>query len=191
MQKFESPASNKLSDAALFEAIARREVRALAALYDRYGAVLYSLARNILGHEEQAQDAVARTFGAIWQKGFANNGAMRPHVGSWLVLTCRNFSLTKMREPGSFSFAQTEELMQYAEGSHDAVLGNEACRRRRGLIEQLPPHQKQIVEMSFLKGMKPAEIAVAAGLHAEEVQMQLHQTMRKIAAPWHDEPLRE
>lgn len=191
MKKFESPAGNNLSDAALLQAIVGREVWALAALYDRYATVLYSLAWNILGREKPAQDAVTRTFLTIWQNGFADSGAIRPHLGSWLVLTCRKFSLAQLHEPGSFSFTQAEEIVQYADGAHDAVLGSEAGNRIRGILAQLPPRQKQIVEMSFLKGMKPAEIAIAAGLQTEEVQVHMHQTMRKIAEPLREDRLRD
>src|SRR4029077_16288521 len=55
------------ADDALMAALAGRDLSALAALYDRYGRLAYSLAYRILGESEAAEDVVQDAFLSAWR----------------------------------------------------------------------------------------------------------------------------
>src|SRR2546422_8248875 len=54
-------------DDALLSSLAARDLGALAALYDRYGRLAYSLAYRILGESEAAEDVVQDASLSTWR----------------------------------------------------------------------------------------------------------------------------
>ena len=57
----------KLDDTALVALIARRDERALGALYDRYSRLAFSLAVRIVGDRALAEEITADSFISVWR----------------------------------------------------------------------------------------------------------------------------
>src|SRR5213082_4206972 len=72
------------ADDALMAALARRDLSALAALYDRYGRLAYSLAYRILGEAEAAEDVVQDAFLSAW-RGATGYRRERGNPRAWLL----------------------------------------------------------------------------------------------------------
>src|SRR5947209_4652614 len=62
--------------------LAQRDEKAFAALVQRYGPLVLSVCRRVLGHEQDAEDAFQATFLVLARK--AGSIAKRDSVGSWL-----------------------------------------------------------------------------------------------------------
>src|ERR1700722_724604 len=76
-------------DAELVKRLQRRDPRALAELYDRYGRLVYALIFRVVRDTGIAEDLVQETFLRVWNRvqGFeAEKGA----VGPWLLAVARN-----------------------------------------------------------------------------------------------------
>src|SRR6059036_1863992 len=71
-------------DDALLISLAARDLGALAALYDRYGRLAYSLAYRILGESEAAEDVVQDAFLSAW-KGAGSYRRERGNPRAWLL----------------------------------------------------------------------------------------------------------
>ena len=68
----------------------------LESVYHAYGRALYSVACNVLGNGDDAQDCVHDALVRIWQR----TGSYRPERGSlrsYLLVSVRNEALTRKR----------------------------------------------------------------------------------------------
>lgn len=175
-----------LSDAKLYEALAERKAWALSTLYDRYATVLYSLAYNILQRDSTAQEIVEQTFVMLWHKSAALQQAVRDHVGSWLLLFCRNLAITYYRFQNQLAEmpSRAEELEQwctaFVANTSDPLPLAENKERLRAVLECLPKPQRAIVDMIFLRGMTTTEIAGKTHLTESEVRTQMHIALMKM-----------
>ncbi|MGA2592306.1 MAG: sigma-70 family RNA polymerase sigma factor, partial [Bryobacteraceae bacterium] len=78
----------------------RRDPRAMAELYDRYGRLVYALVVRIVRDGGIAEDLVQETFLRVWNRvqGFdAEKGALGP----WLLAVARNRAIDYLRSTGN------------------------------------------------------------------------------------------
>src|SRR5437867_12537831 len=87
------------SDEYLVARMAARDQEALSAIYDRYRAVLFSLALRILRDRAEAEEALADVFLQAWRQagGFDRS---RGAVGAWLINLCRSRAIDRLRARG-------------------------------------------------------------------------------------------
>jgi len=83
-------------DVELGRALAAGDLNALAAVYDRYGALAYSVALRILGDPAVAEDIVQESFLKLWSNAAAFD-ASRGSLRSWLMTSVRNRSIDQLR----------------------------------------------------------------------------------------------
>jgi RNA polymerase sigma-70 factor, ECF subfamily len=77
------PATDYATEAELLAACRRQDLRAFERLYDAHSARLKSVAFHILGHRQDAEDAVQETFVKVYRAigGFQGHSG----IGTWLV----------------------------------------------------------------------------------------------------------
>jgi RNA polymerase sigma factor (sigma-70 family) len=83
-------------DAALLERMAGRDPEGVSLLYDRYGALAFSLAYRLLRERGAAEDVVQASFLAVWRSAAtydARRGAVRP----WLLTIVHHQAITALR----------------------------------------------------------------------------------------------
>ncbi len=173
------------TDAELLAAIAQRQDWALAELYDRYATVLYSLAIKILGNTAPAQDVLQEAFLTAWRKADLYN-QKRGNVGTWLIVLCRNLAIDHYRVKMRLASRHVElesaaELLvaQSDDPAHSAMAVEDGRLLRLALM-QLPPEQKQVIEMAYFQGMSQSEIAEATGTPLGTVKTRTRQAMMKL-----------
>lgn len=102
----------ELEDVRCLRASARGDFAALASLYDRYGARMKSIARNLTGSTEDAEDAVQETFLKVHRSAPGFRGASK--VSTWiyrlLVNTCHDV-LRKRRRRGEVDILSDTEAL--------------------------------------------------------------------------------
>ena len=84
------------SDEALVARIARGDEAAFAELYDRLGALAYSLAVRILRNPSLAEEATQEAFVAVWRNA-ARFDARRGSARAWVLLQVRARSIDRVR----------------------------------------------------------------------------------------------
>lgn len=180
-----SESSKSFSDTELLAAVAEMQEWALAELYDRYSTVLYTLAFKILGDAAPAQDVLQETFLTAWRKASLYD-QKRGNVGAWLIVLCRNLAIDHYRAKMRLASRRVElesagELL--TETSADpasAVLMQEDGRVLRQALAQLPPEQRQVIEMAYFQGMSQTEIAAATNAPLGTVKTRTRQAMFKL-----------
>jgi RNA polymerase sigma-70 factor (ECF subfamily) len=148
-------------DADLLGKVQRGDELAMAALYDRYSKIVYSVALRVLRDPASAEDVLQEIFMQVWRSP-AKFIATRGTLGGWLAVVTRNRSIDKLRRKRPTE--QVEE-MQLASSCNlaDEAERNVMMERARVVILQLPPEQRKTLEMAFFDGLTHSEIAEMTG----------------------------
>ena len=145
----------------------RRDPKAMAQLYDRFGRVVYSIIFAVVRDTGIAEDLVQETFLRVWNRmgGF---DAERGALGSWLVTVARNRAIDHIRSVSSRNTRNTFELEErehpslFADAEQESVSADEA-RRVHAALNSLTVNQKRVIQMAYFEGMSQTEMAERMG----------------------------
>ena len=148
-------------DAALLGLVERGDEYAMAALFDRYSKVVYSVALRVLRDPASAEDVLQEVFMQIWRSP-ERFVASRGSLGGWLAVVARNRSIDTLRRK------KPSEPVDDMVMASNYNLANEAERnslmeKARATIVLLPPEQRKTLEMAFFDGLTHSEIAEMTG----------------------------
>ena len=170
------------TDEALMQLMAEGNEFAFTELYGRYHQKLYSFAFQLSGSKEEAKDIVQDVFSKIWERKNLFEG--KCVFSSYLFKMIRNFSIDRIRRITQKSRI-IEELTSDADGQQNNsteqwVLKNELQNRIRGMVDQLPPRQKEVFILHREKGLKYNEIASSLGLSTSTVENHFSRAVEKL-----------
>lgn len=151
-----------LDEDAQVVALAKRDPRAFAPLYDRYFDPVYRYCYRRLGDREAAADATAQVFA----KALAALPRYRedaPSFRSWLFAIAHNVITDDLRARRPVApMDAAAHVAATGPSPEDMVLTDEAGGTVRALLAMLPADQRQILELR-LAGLTGPEIAAALG----------------------------
>ena len=140
----------------------RADRAALGPLYDRYGGLVYGLARAILQSQEEAEDLTQEIFVMLCQG--TTFDARRGSLGAFLTTLTRSRAIDRLRRRGrrlrilhaSWRGAPPPELPA---GPADRIATRESSERVRSAVAELPDNERRVLEMVYYRGLTQAEIA--------------------------------
>src|SRR5579875_1118858 len=148
-------------DSVLLERVRRGDEGAMAALYDRYAKVVYSVSLRVLRDVAAAEDVLQEIFMQVWR----NPGSFletKGSLGGWLAVVARNRSIDSLRRR-----RPTDQVEEVALASSfnlaDEAERNSLMERARAAIVHLPAEQRKTLEMAFFDGLTHTEIAEMTG----------------------------
>lgn len=155
-------ASNMVStDAMLVSAIRSGDEQAMAQLYDRYSAIVYSVALRVLGDTAGAEDVLQEVFLQLWRSPDVFD-ASRGSLPGWLAVIARNRAIDSLRKRrpetdiGEVVVPVIPDLARGAEWSR-------ALEKIRSVLGSMPSSQRSALEMAFFEGLTHTEIATRTG----------------------------
>ena len=158
-------ARQAMSDEDLMSAICSRAEWAIELLYQRYHRYAYSLAFHILRDSSAAEDVVQEVFLSIWRKA----ASYQPQNGSvhrWLQAIVHHRAIDKIRAAThrDYQWAPLQAENEQDPASEEPELWEQAWHGEqqtliRAALEQLPPEQRQVIELAYFGGYTHAEIA--------------------------------
>jgi RNA polymerase sigma-70 factor, ECF subfamily len=148
-------------DKALLERVLARDQSAMAEIFDRYSGMAYSVAMRVVKDSAQAEDVMQDVFFQVWQ----NPGAFvsdRGSLGAWLAVVVRNraIDVIRRRKPTD---AVEDVILPASTNVAAEVEHRTLIERVRNVMKDLPPEQRESVELAFFEGMTHAEIAQKKG----------------------------
>ena len=159
-------------EAQLVRRIAGGEEAALGLLYDRLGSAVYSLCLRIVHDPGAAEEITQETFVRLWRSA-ASFSEERGRVSSWLLRIAHNLALNEIRRrqsrPVAAPATEWEAVVASvadtrSEGDPVVVTGmREQAEVVRRALAELPPPQRQAIELAFFGGLSQAEVAAALG----------------------------
>ena len=152
-----------LADEELMELVDAGEVRAFDVIFDRHAGAGYSLAYRMCGRRALAEDVVQEAFLSLWRSGTGYDRA-RGSVRSWVLSAVHNRAIDALRRTGAkagrdVSDEGIAEGLQAPEATDTEVVRRDEARRVRGALEELPPDQRQVIELAYFGGLTHSQIA--------------------------------
>jgi RNA polymerase sigma-70 factor, ECF subfamily len=184
------PARLDSPDAALVARAATGDERALGELYDRYGAMAFSLACAIVGERADAEEVVADTFAQVWRSAAGFDPA-RGSVAAWVATIARSRALDLVRSRRRRARVLEEAAVVTDEGEalvlapslepadRNAEMTETSVLVRRSLAD-LPAPQRRVIELAYFGGLSQSEIATQLSEPLGTVKTRMRAGMEKL-----------
>jgi RNA polymerase sigma-70 factor (ECF subfamily) len=160
-RSFDRTAGSSVDDLGLLSEIQAGSQDAMAAFFDRYSRMVYSVALRVLKDSGEAEDVMQEIFVQVWQKPGAFVSG-RGSLGGWLVVMARNRAIDKLRrrKPSDpvelFALPSSTNLAQESERHF-------LMEKIQAAMANLPEEQRAAVELAFFDGLSHSEIAEKTG----------------------------
>jgi RNA polymerase sigma-70 factor (ECF subfamily) len=180
-------------DQTLMMHIAQRNEAALAALYDRYGGLVVSIAYHLLGRRETAEDVALEVFTRVWEHGHTYD-AGRGQVRTWLANITRHRAIDVLRResvrPESTAVGWSGVGFEPAvEASSPESLADRSWQQQRvrAAVAALPKEQQAALALAYFQGLTHREIAAKLGEPLGTVKGRIRAAMHKLRDSLQDE----
>jgi RNA polymerase sigma-70 factor (ECF subfamily) len=168
------------SDEALMQAIAKRDERAFAVLYDRYGPRMYRFFLRMLWRDAaKAEDFTQELFLKIIEKPQLFNHDYK--FQTWIYTLAANLCKNEYRRQRPE--ALTIEKEEVWEDDLPEKIDNQLFEQHlRASIGQLTENHHQCFVLRYQEGLSVAEIAEIVGCPEGTVKSRLHHALRQVSS---------
>jgi len=169
------------------DGVRRGDGHAIAALYDRYSSLVFSLGLRMLGDRESTEELVQEVFLRAWRQA----ATYQPSLGrlsSWLLGIARNLAVDELRRrgvrPQRAAGDPEEQLAQVAstntESPEEEVVSSAQRAEIQHALATLPPPQRRVMELAYYSGLTQAEIAEQLGDPLGTVKTRMRLATQKL-----------
>ncbi|HTX16323.1 MAG TPA: sigma-70 family RNA polymerase sigma factor [Candidatus Baltobacteraceae bacterium] len=177
----------RASDAALIEKVMQRDENALAALYDRYGAMLSSVLNRILRDNQAAEEILQDIFLQLWRMP-SRFDASRGSLPGWLLVIARNRAISRLRRHNPAAGGElAENSVACAINIESAAAQKQLLDRVKSALDRLPAEQRACVELAYFEGLTHSEIAARTGEPLGTVKTRLRSGVETLKRALHSE----
>lgn len=176
---------NRAADLDLMRRLVQGDESALAAVYDRYAGIVYSVAIRVLRDAGAAQEVMQDIFYHLWCNASDYN-ASRGGLGAWLLVSARNRAIDRLRRRKLTEAPKPADLIPLAFDLESTVARAELMSRIKSALGSLPESQRQALELAYFEGMTHSEIAQRTGDPLGTVKTRLRaalQALRQVLNP--------
>jgi len=161
--RFRQGAMRSLADEELMQLVQDGDVRAFEVVFDRHSSAAFSLAYRMCGRRATAEDIVQDAFLSLWRSG-SGYDPRRGSVRSWVLSVVHNRAVDAMRRLGAKSGLDVPdegiaERLPAAETTDAEVERRDDARQVRTALDELPPDQRQVIELAYFGGFTHTQIA--------------------------------
>ncbi len=161
--RFGSKDFRGLADEELMELVRGGEVQAFEVIFDRHSAAAFSLAYRMCGRRSAAEDIVQDAFLSLWRSS-SGYDAGRGSVRSWVLSVVHNRAIDVFRRHGSRDSRDVPddgiaERLPSPDATDLEVERRDDARQVRTALEELPPDQRQVIELAYFGGFTHTQIA--------------------------------
>ncbi len=170
----------------LLPRIATGDERAVRECVQRYGALVWSLARRWSADTLDAEDAVQEVFIDLWRTAVRFD-ATRASEAGWVAMIARRRLIDRARRrqrtPELEAFPSGFDVADEAAESPEEEIDRESrAERARAVLRSLPPAQRQLLELSLLDGKTHDEIARETSLPLGTVKSHIRRGLLRARA---------
>ena len=169
----------------VWERIHNGDISAFEELYDGFAKVMFSLSLEILGDRWEAEEVIQDIFSVLWKKPEAYSPT-KGKFSSWLQVLTRNRSIDRYRSrKRRLDRGETDEILSSRpdqmdkDGAEKATASDEHEHLHRAFTH-LPQEQRQVIELSYFKGLNQQEIAKQLNLSLGTVKSRIRLAIEKL-----------
>jgi RNA polymerase sigma-70 factor (ECF subfamily) len=166
-------------DAELLTRVADRDREAFELLYHRYVRSIFGLALRRLRDRTRAEDAVQETFAAIWRSA-ASYKPERGPAAPWLYAIARNAIVDRFRAQVDTT-AEVPDFASGEPGPADRAESSYVSWRVHRALEELPPREREVVELAYWSGMSQSEVADYLNIPLGTVKTRTRSALARLA----------
>ena len=167
--------------------IARGDVAAFAAVYERYAARVHAWAAHALG-AGAADDAVQEVFIRVWRKAHQFDPA-RGRFVTWLMAIARHHVLRELERSGRERRVGADEidaalrsLVDPAPGLDERAWLSEQERLVGRALVELPAEQRRVLVLGYFLGMTQSQMSRSLEVPLGTVKKRVRLGLRKLRA---------
>jgi RNA polymerase sigma-70 factor (ECF subfamily) len=173
-----------LADEDLMALVQDGEARAFEVIFDRHSSAAFSLAYRMCGRRAMAEDVVQEAFMSLWRSG-ARYDRRRGSVRNWVLGVVHNraidaFRRGLVRESRNVSDEGIADRLPASEQTDVEVARREEARDVRVALDELPPEQRQVIELAYFGGFTHVQIAEMLDLPAGTVKGRMRLGLTKM-----------
>lgn len=173
-------------DEELMARLAGGEIEALEGLYDRYGALVFSVSLRVLYDRQLAEDVTQEVFLRLWRRPWSYDSA-RGRFISWLMSVTRNRAIDERRrlqrrgrlEQRDDATPELPSQERFRDPLEEVALAEER-RAVREAMTRLPPAQREVLDLAYFAGLTQVEIAQRTGQPLGTVKTRARLGMQKL-----------
>ena len=162
-------------------------------------SLVYSIALRTIRHpaeaEDVAQDSFVRAYRAL--RTYPPERVESLQLRAWLARIVLNLALNRQRgrrtavldRSGKLYEQAVDSLTEPSPGPEASWELRESTVRWRSLLDRLPPHERQAVELRHVHGLSYLELAEALGRPVNTVKSHVHRGVAKLRAAYEAEEL--
>jgi RNA polymerase sigma-70 factor (ECF subfamily) len=181
--------ADRISDADLLRRTADGDQNAFDVLYRRYARAMLGLALRMLRDRSRAEDAVQETFAAVWRSARSYRAERGP-AAPWLYAVARNAIVDRARARRDTTFAEPPDSAASDAGPADRAESSWVSWRVHRAVEDLPEHEREVLELAYWSGLSQSEVAQFLGLPLGTVKTRTRSALARLADVLEGEELR-
>jgi RNA polymerase sigma-70 factor (ECF subfamily) len=172
--------STTTHESSVLQRIAAGDPAAVQDCLDRYGGLVWSLARRLCPTRADAEDAVQEVFVAVWR----NADRFDPSLGSeptFVAMIARRRLIDRVRRagrrPGESALG---EHHAGSEGLDDRPDLSEQAARAREALRGLSDDQQRVIQLAIFHGLSHEKISAATGMPLGTVKTHIRRGLIKV-----------
>jgi RNA polymerase sigma-70 factor, ECF subfamily len=149
----------------ILKRVADGDRRAVEDCLNKYGGLVWSIARKMLRNTEEAEDAVQEIFVDIW-KNAERFDELKSSETTFIAMIARRRIIDKIRYSTRRISADSLDdvlLEPFTRADKDMQVSMEAQQAAEAM-RNLRPEQQQVLRLSIVEGMSHQEISEATGM---------------------------
>lgn len=161
--------------------IAAGESKAVEECLDRYGGLVWSLAKRYCGAAADAEDAAQEVFIALWKSAHRFDSEIASEA-TFVTMICRRRLIDRLRRKSSpETLADAEAIEQVSvHAPPPPVELNEEVERIRGFMDQLSEEQRRVLDLAICEGLSQSTIADLTGWPVGTVKSHARRGMHRL-----------
>lgn len=172
------PDASHTADLILIQRIAAGDSDALETLYQRYSLRVWHYLIGLLEDRQQADDVLQEVMLAVWKGAVNFRGESK--VSTWLLAIAKNLAV-QARKKNIRQTTLLDEADEFATTSDLDILNDQAeLERVREAIRQLPPEQRETLELVFYHQLAGADAASVLGVAHGTVKSRLNRAVNAL-----------
>jgi RNA polymerase sigma factor (sigma-70 family) len=169
----------KYTEQELITFLKERNDFAFSYLYDNYSSALFTVICNIIPNKEVAGDVLQEVYINIYKK-IDTYDAAKSRLYTWMMNIARNEAIDTIRSKGYRNSQQNQEVTEAVYDSAGSTQQNVDKIGLRKLLERIKPEYRDLIDLSYFKGLTQDEISQLQGIPLGTVKTRLRAALSQL-----------